>query len=706
MKTSCVSKEHTPSVSSRTSSNIKSATDELALLLSQQNRIGILRRPEGYEASGCLNEAVQTPLLRINNGKSTINPIRSANMEDINQCENHSKLETTDFQLKVPETMSLKSTILSDKRTSKSTEFRIENSIPKQTDNKEIAYWLRPTPVQSYPYNFIMAVRKKLELITNPVLTSNNTEQAPGYSSGTKSHFKTPLGRPRKFYKSEFRSNLDKSISEPHTLSPEKTELSIVTTNKDTSERPYTSDDQSNRSANIAPISQLEISKKITSISEDYSTNFSSVTLKTPDSPGTIDMHSFSRHKDPNEMLSSTKISSPEKSIKMKMLVHRGNANNDSNDSQDTLSISSGILSQSSPEKLRRLNQQKQENAFKNPAVRQPSPLSTDHVDGLHIISQSISHNDHKSHQPNATKFINFSRGNAFSQPEPLTFDRNNDEPVNVQKMLNDFNESLSQVIKVNQKLHNVLSHPPSRATASISEIREELLHRDADYSDDFETNTQSKNERKTMEFKNKIQDEIEIKTKSISSDKLSPGNNLNRHTSTPEETSTTDQSRETSEGSKLSSKNTIRTESNIASESVPETNTLDIANTVDIDNNSSSIKESLGRVSSAKMSSNQNSYENEIKTMSSSTLKKSVRNDADNSEQQSSHSIRSIQKCIAGDREIMNTSIGSDIFAIFNQTAMDFSNDINSTTWSEGNISYSSLGMVRISIFIILFCS
>lgn len=492
---------------------------------SQRERIGILRRPDGLDDPVAPKPAPPlTSLTRSNNTKSKLSsqPIVGESAAPKPAQETEHKMD-----LQMPSSMSLKSSLL------------MENaSTPNNEGANELRYWLRPTPVQPYPYNFIMAVRKKLELVTHPVLKS------------TRSAAESQL------------TSIVNNFAEPNKL---------TLTNGTLPQDHHLKSQESLNSETVARVAD--------SYSEEYSTNFSSVTLKSLD-------RSQMRV---NDILSSTKMRPP-----------RLDAVND--DSQDTLSISSGILSHSSPEKKRKM---------KNQIAREPTPLSTNHADSLHIVSRSIS--------------------------QPLA-GGDHSEPLDVQKMLSEFNENLSQVIKVNRQLHTVLSNPPSARPVSITE---QMPTSTEEYSDDVDN---------------------------FASDRPSTGKMTieEKTTSTPTLTTTaTPSERIASDAESIMDSELERRQS------------------------SSTIKES-GKESDGIKSL----IAEQGPTTASMHESDEMQTQIDES-QSHSQSIRSFQKRIIDEREMMNTSIGSDIFTILKQTAAV---DLNSSTWSDGNVSYSNLGMVKLN--------
>lgn len=351
---------------------------------------------------------------------------------------------SNDMQLKAPESAKLKSAICRENETQTSLAQRTpEQSVRKS--NADIPFWLRPSPVQMYPYNFIMAVRKKLEAITNPVSIPKGDRQRKQIELTTPSaaSFASPVSRPNAQFISEFRQNLelkdpsesDKSLSD---VEHQNRKSASVADKSDTGSNDMGSNHNGTASHRV---SNLLIHS---SEPEEYSMNFSPA-------------------------YSSLKLKKDELEKQRK-----------ARDSQDTLSISSSILSQSSPEKRRQGKKVAGEHSRDAEVQqRQMSPLSTDHVNGLHIQSRNISQQssvEQVRRSDTLNSNIESSVGRSVGQ--------SNEKSEDVQKLLRDFNESLSMVIKVNKHLRRVLSTPPSRGSSSkVGSYSKQSTK----YSDDFE---------------------------------------------------------------------------------------------------------------------------------------------------------------------------------------------------------------------------
>lgn len=149
-------------------------------------RIGILRRSEASIASsrpvslhtlptaanahGAVRSASPPPKTDVANSSVPESPpslsIPNVNLRSTlvgaNQSNSPRDRHTTDSSIASSSSKSKRSRTSSDsKRTSKSSVGNAPINVP---------YWLKPSPLQVYPYNFIMAVRKKLEMIAHPVV--------------------------------------------------------------------------------------------------------------------------------------------------------------------------------------------------------------------------------------------------------------------------------------------------------------------------------------------------------------------------------------------------------------------------------------------------------------------------------------------------------------------------------------------------------
>lgn len=592
-----------------------------------------------------LDKCIPSPLFTPNVHLST------SSKSNISKITKDNSQRSNDMQLKAPESAILKTSIFRENETQTS----VKHHTPEQSTHKssnDIPFWLRPSPVQLYPYNFIMAVRKKLEAITNPVFVPKVKQCVPLTQEVASNSFKSPIGRPRTTFNSHFRQNLEKNPSESDKSFSDVEQQQSPETNK----------------SDIGPneVSPMRVSNLLihSSEPEEYSMHFSPA---------------YSSHKQNNE---------------------KAEGKQSAKDSQDTLSISSSILSLSSPEK-RRNNKSSITNLSRSatksdakgadksgiksssrterqfePSLGQMSPLNVEHVNGLHIqsrnVSKSVSSKEKTSSRESNTE-VQPSSSRSMGQSN------SNEGSEDVQKLLRDFNESLSMVIKVNRQLRHVLSTPSSQdysKSAAVSSIhRQRSQSSTTKYSDDFEHPSDTI---KQISIEESPFEEASSKHEITSYKSITMTQSGSNH-----DTSSNNKSHIIESIAELS--NHINTQISVRSsfsnhEEATMTHNLEI-NTQQTKTSSTQIQEDLSQYSE--------SPTNDLKSISLSIAKKS---DATDTEQHS-NVLDSIQKHIVGDGDALNQSIGNDIFAIFNATGMlDTTKDVS---WSEHNISYANLGMV-----------
>lgn len=538
--------------------------------------------------------------------------------------------QPNEMHLKPPESAALKSTVCRENETQTSLAQRTPERAAHKSNN-DIPFWLRPSPVQMYPYNFIMAVRKKLEAITNPV--SKPRVSRPIEATPSSTTLKSPVSRPNTHFTSVFRHNLDKT-------DPSESDRSLADVEhpnhkaESVADRSETGSNDLDANPNESAAHRVSQLLVHSSEPEEYSMHFSPA---------------YTSHKPTSKKLE---------------------ASQKARDSQDTLSMSSSILSQSSPEKRghgKRLASESVRNAESE--QRQMSPLSTDHVNGLHIQSRNISRNSsaEKVRQSNSS-IVESSQGHGESQ-QP------SERPEDVQKLLRDFNESLSMVIKVNKHLRRVLSTPPSRHSSSKTQPSSKQSSK---YSDDFEQSSGTL--RPSTDGGAILRTEASIKQDITSLKTVT--------LVTTESNTNLDASRTTSNivESIAEFSNHINTQISVQSSISNHVDTATITNSVAFSahqtkTSSTQIQEELSQLSE--------SQSNDLKSISLSIAKKSFSSDTE----QHSETVDSIRKHIAGEPDVLNQSIGSDIFEMFNKPDMLATG--KDVSWSEHNVSYASLGMV-----------
>ncbi|XP_031623928.1 centrosome-associated protein 350-like [Contarinia nasturtii] len=577
-------------------------------------RIGILRRTEG-ESPTIENDLAEDEIPPI--GSANIEPNHSVSNADFNLSPEKSVHNTSfksksvqcEFELKVPDTVPLKSSLLHE-RNGMQHEFVEENDGQYEGASKprEIPFWLRPTPVQPYPYNFIVAVRKKLESITNPVFGPCRQYQWP---DPHETSFHSPVAQPDKVFSSNYRRNFDRTQSE-----------SEKSMNENIKSNDIEDEDQ-----------------------KEYEMDFSSVTFESK------------RNRSNNRSKSKRKTM---------------------NGSQDTLSISSGILSHSSPEKKVRTTTSDDIHDEKDNDERQPSPLTTDNVDGLHITSRSLSQHERISNAnsvvsrqsiiSSVASHINFSRGKDYSEQSIPSLHKLSQQH-SVAQLLNDFKTSLSAAIEANQRLHEMLSNPPSSRQ----------------YSDDFEHESDNKqshiSERITETHENTSIPSYKssyivsaTQTNGPTSEERSDECNSSTSTKIAEDVIVVSSNRE----SIPTNQNEESTQKGGSSQIYESSRTPKDSSTM--------IEEKIDDYQSSESPTN-----NDLKSVSLSIAKKSAPTSDDTD--QASNAIESFNKQITGDPDMANKSVANDIFDVFNKTELNLNGDANKSLWSEHNISYSTLG-------------
>lgn len=387
--------------------------------VSTPSKRGILRRKELFDGPPATQSPPRLDKTFINSLLQSVKQRQSDRHESSDGSNHEMTPPRIDEQMKlrVPQS-ELKSKILSRNssrsrskswdlsRTSNSTIKRSGNPRSRNDVNHNIPFWLKPTSSQTYPYNFIMAVRKKLESVTQPVLV----DPLPLRSE-------TPLSRPknaRNFHSSNFRQNLDKAEEMNVAHESSKVFLNMIDsipTMRSIDEKPEEETELRKHNINAAQ-------SKPASGSEEISTNFSSISLHITDRNTMSELSSI-RSEQPNRTVSPSKISQQIDAI---------------SDGDDT-TISSAILSQNSPEK-----KSKPQNFI-------VAPLSTEAIKDLKICSTNSSLSKETSR---IYPFVNTQRGDSNAS--------NDLDQRSMVEMFETFSKNLSQVISVNERLHSALS--------------------------------------------------------------------------------------------------------------------------------------------------------------------------------------------------------------------------------------------------------
>lgn len=610
---------------------------------------------------------------------------------------------------------------------------------------KSIPYWLKPTPVHPYPYNFIMAVRKKLESITHAA-AKRPLENAPTLHSK-----ETPV-RPKHFRpKNTFRQNLANTKVNPQLRSQEMlASLDAIPRLQMPTEQPF-----SNKTA--AQCSTENQWKNISQSTSDLNTNLSSITLHISGSNTTSDFSSL--------------LSDGKRNLKEPAKCEIVKPAEDTDESQGTMSVSSAIFSQSSPEKRKTF-------------PVEPVPLSTANIDHLQV---SMKHNPVSS-----MPFVTLERGtNETDRKDPRKMWQHQTEPdknrassrqnadelnqTNILQMLETFNKSLSQVISVNKQLHTALSNqappPPQALTSQSSGPSEQLafneysktfqstLNRTEDnsavstekhvYSSEFDspeiTNNHQISYQSTMKSNSIYSHSNRCKSPRMKLDDEQTIHSENQHSNNSQSIRSTHAQRQSlksnsdteivsSRRSQLSmtkssasvaeliesarASSSQPTSNNSSSKTVPseinETASDSVGDkTITPENTDDAVDITRKANSSLEPSSIVSIENSSVDTVLASPGKNesqcttiqmqpeemvSTRDDQFSVKSSAKRTLKSAAIAQPMPPSDLNTSMGSEIFAMFNQTDMEFSimsmND-NHTIISEGNVSYSSIGMV-----------
>lgn len=674
-----------------------------------KSRIGILRRPEGVSPtldSGTF--IAQTPdvgSVNVEHHQESNIDLYASPEKSIHNTSREERMQHN-YELKVPETGPLKSSLLHEfssgqfhKQSHDDNKVHSTEDAPEKP--KEIPFWLRPTPVQPYPYNFIMAVRKKLESITNPVFSPKQRKEQPTYRSS--------VARPDSHFVSHFRRNLEKRRSE---------------SDKSMSENVKSSD--------VSPVKSVNPNESSLE-QQEYSMDFSSAVESQHDNSQSQEDQSESKN-NRSEMISKSK----RKSVQA---------------SQDTLSISSGILSHSSPKKKMRtstsgvaeksalVNRRSTLKSVQRDEERPPSPLTTDNVDALHITSRSHegermssarSVSSRQSVTSSITSLINFGRGRDFEARSQPSFNKLSKQQ-DIKVLLHDFKASLTTAIKTNELLHELISNPPSSRSKYSDDFERTSENRQSHISEHISESRENRENGSSdlvPSYKSQYTADVpqsngqSIESKIGTENQTVPNSTTEIHSI---ELSRTHKERSQSYQSNLSTStkmvddcstkvsNEINTTLNSSSKqgdtfsnqvddiSAREERNISIENDETVedkekdgnDDSSRTLKRSSTLIEEKidEYQSSESPTNNDLKSVSLSIAKKSAPTSDDTD--QPSHATKSFNKQIIGEPEVANESIGSDIFAIFNKTA--FSKDeLNTSLWSEHNVSYSTLGMVR----------
>lgn len=478
---------------------------------------GILRRKELFDGPPTSQSPPRLDKTLINSLLQTVKHRQSVPAESSPDNSTPTRTHIDEkMNLRVPQS-ELKSRVLSRNsksrskswdltRSSTSTNKRSGSTRVRAEAKHNIPFWLKPTSTQTYPYNFIMAVRKKLESVTQPILV----DPLPRTD--------TPLARPkysRDFQPSNFRHNLDKpEESVAHESS--KVFLNMIDSIPTIKTVNENLDDQLEDKAKIHK-NNLPQSKPVSG-SEEFSTNFSSISLHITDR-NTISELSSIRSEQPNHSISPLKVS------------HQIDIASDGDDT----TISSAILSQASPKKLK-------------PQKLFVAPLSTEGIKDLKISSSNSDEFSKQTKQSTRLHpFVNTERGDAVTHSDHTRLTNDFDQR-SMAEMFETFSRNLSQVISVNERLHSALStslhNNNSVERDDVSQVKMHSVHEKTDSDPMYTTSFEATNDDSIQEA-----DGINSQTKSESNH---PSKNVEENAETVKDTLTTKTVSEQQSGSVL----------------------------------------------------------------------------------------------------------------------------------------------------------
>ncbi|XP_062547034.1 centrosome-associated protein 350-like [Armigeres subalbatus] len=541
---------------------------------------------------------------------------------------------------------------------------------PDKKEFRPVPPWLKHTLLQPDPYPFIMAVRKKLEAIRG--MNPNQTAR-PNESIIPKKIEETVPRRSKT-------TNSQKCIDYLETLK------SVPYVNKPSSEI------EQNISSVLLHHSDSNTTSEISSIKSDFalplpplsSTKFDTTHAATresirPELTGPISPLSVDR-------ISNLKITANSSAFDRSINVHRG-----------------------------------------------------DHMPNAELIPDRVSFNNRNVHPENLRQSqlsLNTSekQQHFLQKPTEKTI-----KELEYQKMLEAFNRSLTQVIEVNQQLYSALKKPVDSVPMERIKIRDEMTQTtpvpsivanasgNSNYSEDFERSNDSKlpsNQHppdSTQSTPEKSSISIATTTSSSSTGPLS--------STSPEESPTGKTQSSESQSQLLDSKSLSLSDSHNTNPPMPEeylpsfeeslrqkqqllSNSTEAANKIEIRiepaHSSTSIETQISDEAPVASTTLRDTLDHSKSLESISMLiseRSEALNDQSPKEQYEMEILKAAYSSSADDSELEaiematkatgignDTTMGSDIMAVFNRTDMELS--VMSTTISETNLSYSTIGL------------
>lgn len=422
-----------------------------------EKRMGLLRKPEtkdhSLNAIGELNFDKENIALEMVTTKSS-RSVPLVPKTTINDEVNGKDLEDipVDITYRKPASVTLQYSQADELKNSELSKGNKVDSISKSceenhskleanTNNNilnDLPCWLKPSAVQIYPYNFIMAVRRKLEALTDVRQPTSEIHLKSLKTVNIQTADKTSLSRVDSFINPAIKK-------QPHAVESKYSEQSFKTIETDTERKDYTNCNNSN----VHPTqSQSETNSNLSSISFQLlqSSNYLSRT--------------------------SSKKSN---SIPLTYAKYKPSALA----SEDDTTISSSIFN--SPEQ--NIRQRNETSKSKIEELHGTiSPLSLKRVENLTIMSNK------KLKRAIAAKHVNPYRGDSQTscKMEPnLSHNKSSVSEFYFSQLLNDFNRSLSQVIEVNDRLKTTINK--SHEICETIPTENSNLKEADDYTTDFE---------------------------------------------------------------------------------------------------------------------------------------------------------------------------------------------------------------------------
>ncbi|XP_053961933.1 uncharacterized protein LOC128865690 [Anastrepha ludens] len=316
----------------------------------------------------------------------------------------------------------------------------------------DLPCWLKQSAVQIYPYNFIMAVRRKLEALADVKQSTHkttSTKDLPLSKSESGATFvnSEPIEESlKKTCDSESKKSVLEKSFVTHTIETEK-----GVGQKLIKPRSYTTQSQSELNSNLSSIS-IQLKPSSNTVSETTSKKSESIPLTNQKSKAN------SLASEDDTTISSSIFNSPQRNVR------HINANIDGNKQDETM----GAI----------------------------SPLSLERVENLIITSNK------KLKKAIAARHVNTHRGGIL---ENLVHKNNLTHEIDFNKLLDDFNRSLSQVIEVNDRLKTTIDKSQDICAREHNLKRpERSVPKESDeYTEDFEKNSSQRSQNANSDLYN-----------------------------------------------------------------------------------------------------------------------------------------------------------------------------------------------------------